>query len=206
MKNRDKRIDTYIDRSEPFARPILNYLRALIHEANPEIMETIKWGMPFFEYKGPTCNMAAFKQHVTFGFWKYSLIKDPDSHLGKRSSQGGEAMGNLGRITSLKDLPPKRILLDFIRQAKKLNDAGIKMSARSIKSNTELIIPDYLIKALNKNKNAQQHFESFSRSCKREYIDWITSAKTDSTREKRMNSALESISEGKKRNWKYEKK
>src|SRR4051812_34052072 len=98
---KDKRIDAYIEKAQPFARPILKHLRKLIHEANPEVTETIKWGMPSFDYKGPCCGIAAFKQHAILGFWKYKLMKDPKGYLGDRSNQGGEAMGNLGRITSL---------------------------------------------------------------------------------------------------------
>lgn len=126
MQNTDPRIDVYIAKAEEFAKPILTHLRALVHAANPEIQETIKWGMPFYEYKGPCCSMASFKKHVAFGFWKAKLLNDPDGHLGERSAQRGDAMGNLGRIDSLADLPSDDILIEFIEQACKLNVDKIK--------------------------------------------------------------------------------
>ncbi len=206
MKRNDPRIDAYIEKAQPFARPILNHLRALILKANSEVMETIKWGMPFFEYKGPLCNMAAFKQHAVLGFWKGKLLKDKSGYLQERANAGGEAMGNLGRITSLKDLPPDKVILDFVKQAIKLNEEDVKVHPSEKKPQKELIIPDYFLKALKKNKKAFTAFENFTPSKKREYIEWITEAKTEETRNKRMETSIEWISEGKSRNWKYETK
>ncbi|MES2655558.1 MAG: YdeI/OmpD-associated family protein [Bacteroidota bacterium] len=203
MEQPDKRIDAYIAKAQPFAQPILNHLRKLIHQANPEVQETIKWGMPSFDYKGPFCSMASFKQHVAFGFWKPSLLNDPEGYLQERSNQGGEAMGNLGRITGLKDLPPDKVIIDFIKQAKKLNDDGIKLPPKPVKEKTELVIPDYFTKALSKNKKAWTVFENFSYSNKKEYVEWVKEAKTESTQQKRLDTAIEWISEGKIRNWKY---
>lgn len=203
MEQPDKRIDAYIAKAQPFAQPILKHLRKLIHQANPEVQETIKWGMPCFDYKGTFCNMAAFKQHVSFGFWKAALLKDPHGYLQERSSQGGEAMGNLGRITSIKDLPPDKVIIDFVKQAKKLNDDGIKVPVKAGKEKTTLVIPDYFTQALSKNKKALAVFENFSYSNKKEYVEWITEAKTESTQQKRLDTAIEWISEGKIRNWKY---
>jgi uncharacterized protein YdeI (YjbR/CyaY-like superfamily) len=203
MGKTDKRIDDYIEKAESFAKPILRHLRALVHEANPDVQETIKWGFASFDYKGTYCSMASFKQHVVFGFWKSDLLNDPDGYLQKRSNQGGEAMGNLGRITKMEDLPPDGVLKDFIIQAKKLNDDGIKMPARPKPPKTELIIPDYFTAALQTNANAMEVFENFSYSAKKEYVVWITEAKTEKTRLERLNTAVEWISEGKIRNWKY---
>lgn len=203
--SKDKRIDTYIAKSQPFAKLILIKLRALIHKGNPGVTETIKWGMPSFDYKGPFCSFAAFKQHAVFGFWKYKLIKDSHGYLGEIFNKGGEAMGNLGRITSIKDLPADKYILDFIKQAKKLNDEGVKLPTRVVKPKKELPIPTYLTAALKKNKRAYINFESFSPSEKREYVEWITEAKSEETRNSRMATMIEWVSEGKKRNWKYGK-
>lgn len=206
MGKKDKRVDSYIEKSADFAKPILNHLRELVHKACPDVEETIKWGFASFDYKGPFFSMAAFKQHAVCGFWKYSLLNDPDGYLGERSNKGGEAMGNMGRITSIKDLPPDKVIIDLIKQAKKLNDDGIKLPPRKVREKKEIVIPDYFTKALNKNKKALTTFENFSPSHKREYLEWITEAKTEETKNKRMATALEWIAEGKGRNWKYEKK
>jgi hypothetical protein len=128
MEKHDKRIDAYINKSADFAQPILEHIRKLIHQASPEITETIKWGFPHFDYKGTVCSMAAFKNHCAFGFWKSSLLKDPYKLLSKNTE---DAMGQLGRISSLNDLPEDKILIEYIQDAVKLNEAGIKISKKS---------------------------------------------------------------------------
>jgi uncharacterized protein YdeI (YjbR/CyaY-like superfamily) len=205
MGKKDKRIDALIEKAQPFAKPILKHLRKLVHEGNPEVEETIKWGMASFDYKGPFCSMASFKEHAVFGFWKYSLIKDPKNYLGEIKNKGGEAMGNLGRITSLKDLPPDKAILDFIKQAKKLNDENIKLPAKEKKAAAVLKAPDYFMNALKKNKKALATFTAFSQSQKNEYINWVIEAKTEETKLKRLAQGIEWMAEGKIRNWKYVK-
>jgi uncharacterized protein YdeI (YjbR/CyaY-like superfamily) len=201
----NKSIDAYIAKSADFAKPILNHLRELIHNACPDVEEKIKWGMPFFDYKGEMmCHMASFKQHCAFGFWKGSIMKDP---VLKETAQSEVAMGHLGRITSLKDLPADKKITSWIKEAMLLNDNGIKLPPK-IKSTQkkEIIVPDYFTKAIAKNKKAKTVFDAFAYSHKKEYVQWITEAKTEETRNKRMAAAIEMIAEGKARNWKYEKK
>lgn len=199
----DNRVDLYINNAQEFAKPILEHLRYLVHQSNPDIQETIKWGMPWFEYKGALCHMGAFKKHVVFSFWKSALINDSGTYLKARANQGGEAMGHLGKIMSSDDLPPNEVLIDFLRQAIKLNEKGVKLPVKAKTTVTQLIIPDYFNDALQNNIMALETFNNFSDSCKKEYINWITEAKTEKTRNKRMLTALEWISEGKTRNWKY---
>jgi uncharacterized protein YdeI (YjbR/CyaY-like superfamily) len=206
MPIRDKRIDDYIGKSAEFARPILHHLRQLVHQANPDVKETIKWGFASFDYKGPLCSMASFKQHCVFGFWKSKLLNDPEGRLSERANQGGEAMGNLGRITSLSDLPPDMVLIYFIKEASRLNDEGIKLPAAPKKDKGELVIPGYLAEGLKMNAAAQASFSKFSQTNKREYVDWLIEAKTEETRARRLETAMEWIAEGKIRNWKYIRK
>jgi uncharacterized protein YdeI (YjbR/CyaY-like superfamily) len=203
MPKTDKRVDAYIAKSAPFAKPILIHLRQLVHTACPECEETIKWGIPSFDYKGPFCSIAAFKAHCIFGFWKTALIDDPKGIL---AAGKDKAMGSLGRITDMKDLPYDKIIIGFIKSAKKLNDEGIKLTAGPRKKETKpLEIPDYFLKTLKKNKQAFATFEAFSPSHKKEYVEWVTEAKTEETRNRRMASAIEMMAEGKSRNWKYKK-
>lgn len=206
MGKKDKRIDAYIAKAKPFAKPILNHLRELIHEACPDVEETIKWSFASFDYKGPLCSMGSFKQHVAFGFWKTKLLEDPGNILQPMKSEGGTAMGNLGRITSLSDLPNDKIILSFIRQAVELNEAGVKLPTQRKAPKKAIKPPANFLTALKKNKKALQTFASFSPSHKREYLEWITEAKTEATREKRLAQAIEWMAEGKPRNWKYMRK
>ena len=205
MPIKDKRIDAYIEKAQPFAQLILKHLRTLVHKACPGVTETIKWGMPSFEYKGPYFGISAFKQHCVAGFWKSKMLNDPENYLGEIKSHGGEAMGNFGCMKSMKDLPPDKAIIDFLKQAKKLNDDGIKIN-RKIKSKKDLVIPKELTSALGKNKKAKATFENFPPSQKRDYAEWIAEAKTDETKEKRLATAIEWMEEGKPRNWKYMKK
>ncbi|HNR18868.1 MAG TPA: YdeI/OmpD-associated family protein [Bacteroidia bacterium] len=204
MATKDKRIDDYIAKAQPFAQPILKKMREFIHKACPEVTETIKWGMPSFEYKGPMFGMASFKQHCVGGFWKSKLLNDPKNLLGERKAQGGDAMGNLGRMTSIKDLPSDKAIIDFVKQHMKLNEEGIKVEKKPVVKK-ETIVPKELIAALNKNKKAKATFEKFSPSGKREYTEWITDAKTEATRDKRLAEAIQWMEEGKPRMWKYMK-
>lgn len=206
MPSRDKRIDAYIAKAQPFSQPIMSKLRDIVHKACPDVTETIKWGMPSFEYKGPMFGFAAFKQHCVAGFWKHKLIKDPKGYLGERSAQGGEAMGNLGRMTSIKDLPPDKVMIDFIKQAVKLNEEGIKVPKKKPAIKKALSVPAELKSALASNKKAMQTFENFSPSQKREYAEWIGEAKTEDTKNKRLETAIDWMAEGKPRHWKYMKK
>lgn len=202
MGKKDDRVDAYIKKAQPFAKPILKHLRELVHTACPDVEETIKWSFACFDYKGSLCSMASFKEHCSFGFWKAALMKDAD----KLKSNQATAMGHLGKIRSMADLPSDKIILAYIKEAIKLNDDGIKLPPRKKAEAKELIIPDYFTKALGKNKKALQGFEKFPPSHKKEYVQWIIEAKTEDTKNKRMATALEWIAEGKGRNWRYEKK
>jgi len=196
MGTRDKRVDAYVAKSADFAKPILEHIRDVVHEGCPEVEETIKWGFPNYQYKGMLCSMAAFKEHCTFGLWKGSLIVDAAD---RRSD---EAMGQLGRITKLADLPPRKKLVGYVKKAKELNDAGVKV-AKTTKPKPVLEPPADLLAALRKNKKAQAAFDKFPPSHKREYVEWIVEAKTDETRQRRLAQAVEWMAEGKPRNWKY---
>jgi uncharacterized protein YdeI (YjbR/CyaY-like superfamily) len=201
MPKTDPRVDAYIAKSADFAKPILNHLRRLVHLGCPEVEETWKWSFPHFMYKGILCSMAAFKNHCSFGFWKGRLI------LGKSVGDGDgerDGMGQFGRLTSLADLPPEKVLLGYIIEAVRLNDAGVKVPTRSApRVKKDLVVPDYFLAALNKQKKALRTFEDFSYSHKKEYVEWITEAKTEPTREKRIITALAWLAGGKPRYWKY---
>jgi len=200
MEKYDPRVDAYIAKSAEFAKPILTYIRELVHEASPLPAETIKWGFPFFDYKGPVCQVAAFKQHLGFGFWKARLLSDPHQVL----RLGDEKAGSFGDIKTIADLPPREVLMDFVRQAIALNESEIKVPVKKVAAEkTELVIPDYFIEFLEREPKAIEVFNKFSYSHKKEYTEWILDAKSEDTRLKRMETAREWIAEGKSRHWKY---
>jgi len=202
MGKKDPKVDVYIKKSADFAKPILKHLRELVHQGCPDVTEAIKWTFPNFEYKGLLCNMAAFKSHCTFGFWQPSLMKDPQGIL----KTGEKAMGQLGRITSLADLPKDKIMLKYIKEAVKLKDSGAKViKKRSPELLKPIKVPAYILNRIKKDKKALKVFDSFSNSHKRDYVEWIEEAKTVNTREKRMATMMEWLKEGKSRNWKYMK-
>jgi len=201
--SRDPRVDEYIFKAAPFAQPILIHLRELIHMVCPEVEEKWKWSMPNFDYKGaPLAHMAAFKAHCSLGFWKASLMKNNQllvTHAGSKSS-----MGHLGPLKSLKDLPSDKILTGFIKQGMALNDAGIKVVRHQSKRDVPEI-PNYLAQAFLKNKGSEAAFLKLSPSKRREFIDWINSAKKEETKIKRTSKAIELIKQNKHLNSKYEK-
>lgn len=198
MSDRDPRIDAYIDNAAEFARPILARLREIVHEACPEVQETLKWSMPSFQYGGGIlCQMAAFKQHASFGFWKHAQV------MGEGAQR--EGMGSFGKLVSLRDLPPKKELLALLKKAMRLNETGATApSARKRSAPTPPpTAPEDLLAALKKNRKAKACFEAFSPSHQREYVEWIVEAKRAETRGKRLAQAIEWLAEGKPRNWKY---
>ena len=201
MPTKDRRVDAYIAGAAEFAKPILRHLRQLVHTACPEVEETLKWSCPAFLHKGMLCGMAAFKHHCTFGFWKHRLIIRQSA---VNQAKAAEAMGKCGRITSLSDLPSDRVLLGYIRRAVELNERGIKVS-RSPRTSAQRLpaVPPDLRAALKKNKKAAATFENFSPSHQREYIEWITEARREETRTKRLETTLAWLAGGKPRKWKY---
>lgn len=201
LPSKDPRLDAYIANSAPFARPILKHLRKIVHTGCPEVEETMKWSMPHFDYKGVLCAMAAFKAHCTFSFWKGSLV------LGKEEVAEEKAMGQFGRITALSHLPSEKVLLGYVRKAAALNDAGVKSPERpkssSRRENGPVEVPSYFRTALNKNAAASKTFDSFSASKQKDYIEWVTEAKRDATRQQRLATSLEWLAQSKPRMWKY---
>ncbi len=195
----DPRVDAYIARAADFARPILEHVRAQVHEACPDVEETIKWGMPTFMHAGGIlCGMAAFKQHASFGFWKHALVVGDGSPT--------EGMGSFGKLTSPADLPAKRQLLAYVRKAARLNQQGVRTPGTRKMATTRPLpeIPADFAAALRANTTAKTAFEDFAPSHRREYLEWILDAKRDETRAHRIHQAVAWLSEGKRRNWKYE--
>ncbi len=200
MGKKDPRVDAYIAKAGDFAKPILTRLRDAVHAACPDVEEAMKWSFPHFMYKGMLCSMASFKEHAAFGFWKGSLVVGADS-------KNAEAMGQLGRLTAVSDLPSKPVLANYIRKAVALNDEGVKVARVARRAAPKpLRVPADLASALSKSKKAHAAFAGFSPSHKREYLEWITEAKSAETRARRLQTAIEWIAEGKSRNWKYERR
>jgi hypothetical protein len=207
MGTRNPKVDAYVAKAKPFAQPILARLRELIHKGCPDVEESMKWRRPFFEYKGAILgNMSAFKEHCSFGFWGQEI----GAILREAGVVRDGAMGSLGRITSLKDLPPDRQMAGWIRQAAGYMDSGLYTSPiaarnRVVKPEKAPIEePPAFAAALKKNRKAASAFARFSPSCRREYVEWIADAKREETRAKRVATAVEWIAEGKQRNWKYQ--
>jgi len=206
-KNFNPKVDAYIAKAKPFAQPILNHLRELVHNACPDVEESIKWSRPFFEYRGAILgNMSAFKEHCSFGFWGEEI----KAVLRGEKVLSDDGMESLGRITTVKDLPADKKMLGWIRQAKSFVDTGqytSPIAARSKVAKPEKAAvqpPAEFTTALKNNKKAAAVFADFSPSSKREYVEWIAEAKRPETREKRITTAVEWIAEGKQRNWKYQ--
>jgi len=202
MSSYSKDVDAYIAKAEDFAKPILEHLRKVVHDACPDVEEKMRWSFPHFDYKGIMLSMASFREHCTFNFWKQAIIDDPEGLF----SDSDEAMGSFGRIRKRSDLPSVKVLKAYIKEAMRLNDEGISVPRKKPAGKKRPVkVPDYFASALKKNRKAQKAFDAFSPSHRREYIEWITEAKQEATRQKRMTTALEWLSEGKSRNWKYEK-
>jgi len=201
MPNYNPAVDTYIAKAQPFAQPILEHIRSLVHTTCIDVEEKIKWGMPFFDYKGKMmCHIAAFKQHCAFGFYNAAYMNEP---MLVRNAASESAMGHLGKITSLKDLPKDKVLIGFIKKAMQITDDNAAIKKKSAPKAAAYIVPAYIIEIIKKNKQAFATWQTFAPSHKKEYATWIDEAKTTTTKEKRIAQSLEWMEEGKHRNWKY---
>jgi uncharacterized protein YdeI (YjbR/CyaY-like superfamily) len=200
MSSRDPRIDAYIENSADFAKPILRQMRETIHAAAPATEETIKWGFPHFMYGGKIlCSMAAFKEHCALHFWKGDAVLDQTRDTPRQS------MGQFGRLRKLSDLPSKKVMSGYVKKAVKLNEERAESPPvpKPKKKRPALATPASLERALKKNRKAKATFDSMSPSHRREYVEWITEAKTDATRDKRTATTIQWLTEGKPLNWKY---
>jgi uncharacterized protein YdeI (YjbR/CyaY-like superfamily) len=203
MKNTLSEVDEYIENAAEFAKPILTRIRRAFHKADPDVIETVKWRMPHFEYKGVLGSMAAFKNHVNWGFWKAPQMADPDGIL-KSVGEGGRVFGD--KVTDIAQLPAEETIVRYVKEAMRLNDEKVKVVRKPKAPAADVPMPPELESALAKNAAARRKFDAFPPSHRREYIQWIAEAKQEATRTKRATTAVEWITEGKSRNWKYEKK
>jgi uncharacterized protein YdeI (YjbR/CyaY-like superfamily) len=197
MQHTNPAVDAYIERANDFAKPILKRLRKLFHQACPEIREEIKWNFPCFVHHGIVGNMAAFKAHVSWGFWNAKLLPDPNGIL----EAAGRDTNFCFKPKSLADLPPDEVILEYIRRSATLNEQGIKPSASKRKPAARIEVPKDLQSALRRNAKARATFERLSPSHQREYIEWITEAKKQATRDRRLQTTLQWLEEGRSRNW-----
>lgn len=193
----DPRVDAYIEnKAADFAKPILTFVRAVMHEACPDGEETMKWSAPSFVYKGKIlAGFASFKAHAAFGFWSGDQVLQTGAEP--------TAMGQFGRLTSLDDLPDRETLIALTHKAMKLIDEGVK-PVRNKTVKAPFTVPQDLQAAIDGTPAAKATWEGFPPSCKREYVEWVTEAKREETRTKRLNQTIDMLSEGKRRNWKYE--
>jgi uncharacterized protein YdeI (YjbR/CyaY-like superfamily) len=191
--SREPRIDAYIARAQPFARPILEKVRERAHAVVPGIEEAMKWSHPTYLKNGKiVVGTAAFKEHASVHFWR-------GQELGMETKPG--AMGQLGKVASVADLPPN--LDDLIRKAAALSDAPAPRKPKHAPKPPPEMHPDFAA-ALAKAPSAKANLDGFPPSAQRDYLEWISEAKQDSTRQMRIATAVEWLSEGKRRNWKYE--
>ncbi|MCB9850288.1 MAG: YdeI/OmpD-associated family protein [Phycisphaerales bacterium] len=205
-------VDAYINKAPEYARPILTKFRALMHKACPGIEESIKWSAPCFEHCGMLAGMAAFKQHVALRFWRGKQLPDPKGLMqGEKSNE----MGTI-KVGDVSELPADSVLIKYIKAAAKHNEQLAKGRTETAKARKrgdipkakkqpakKVTVPPDFAAALAKKKKALATFDGFSYSHRKEYVEWITEAKRDETRQRRIKQAVEWLAEGKPRNWKY---
>ncbi len=197
MAARDPRVDAYIAKAAPFARPILEHVRTRVHAAAPGVEETLKWGAPSFTLGGKILlMMAAFKAHAAVNFWRGQEISDGSAKPG--------AMGQFGKLTSVADLPGDAEFDALVREAAALAaTAPAPRKAKPAPRPAAELHPEFAT-ALKANPKAMATLDGFSPSARRDYLEWISDAKQQATRAKRIATAVDWLAEGKKRHWKYE--
>jgi len=195
--SREPRIDAYIAKAQPFARPILEKVRERVHAVVPDVEETVKWSMPAYTVDGKILLItAAFKAHMALNFWRGQELRG--------EAANADAMGQFGKIKSLDELPPDGELDRLIREAAALaKNAPAARKPKHAPKPAPVMHPDFAA-ALDKAPKAKAALDSFPPSAQRDYFEWIAEAKQDATRQKRIATAVEWLSEGKRRHWKYQ--
>jgi uncharacterized protein YdeI (YjbR/CyaY-like superfamily) len=195
--SRDPRIDTYLAKAQPFARPILEHVRKRVHAVIPDVEETLKWSMPSYTQGGAILLItAAFKAHVAINFWRGQDMRG--------DAASADAMGQFGKITSIADLPGDKEFDALIAEAARLAIAPKAPRKTKHEPKPPAEMHPAFAAALAANPAAKATLDGFSPSARRDYLDWISEAKQDATRDKRIATAVEWLAEGKKRHWKYE--
>ena len=195
--------DAYAETAEPFARPVFAHLKKLIRATCPNVTEDIKWGIPHFEYGGDVlCIFAAYNKHCSFTFYKDALMGDPRL---KANADLPAAKRFMGKMTDVSDLPSDADLTAWIKEAMSLNERGIKLPTREKKTPKVVTIPAAFAERLEVSPKVKEIFDGKSAAYQKEYNLWIGDAKTDATRNKLIDEAMEWIAEGKGRFWKYAK-
>jgi uncharacterized protein YdeI (YjbR/CyaY-like superfamily) len=163
----------------------------------PSVEEAMKWSMPAYLADGKILLItSAFKGHAALNFWRGQEIGDGEAKAG--------AMGQFGRLTSLEDLPSDAELDVLIRQAAEVaKTAPAPRKPKHAPKPQPGLHPEFAA-ALAKAPKAKAALDGFPPSAQREYLEWIAEAKQAATRQKRIATAVEWLSEGKRRNWKYE--
>ena len=203
MSNFNPKVDQYIEKAAEFAKPIMEYLRQIVHDTCPEVIEVIKWGIPHFDYKGDMmCILASYKHHCSFSLYKAELMSDAKL---VESVKAGRKMGYMDKLKTIADLPARKVLVSYIREAMVLNEEGSKKVSPKSATPKVIEVPDYFGEKLATNPKAKEIFETKSASFRKNYLVWISDAKTEATRQKRMEESLAWIAEGKGRFWQYEK-
>ncbi|MBS1972310.1 MAG: YdeI/OmpD-associated family protein [Bdellovibrionales bacterium] len=198
MAKKNPQIDAYIKKSPDFAKPILKHLRKVIHKTCPQVVEEMKWNSPFYLYQGRIlCATMAFKKHCAVVFWKTPLI------VKKKGAKAKAHMKHMRKMTMVEDLLPDKEFAEYLKLAMHFNEPTTKLPPRE-KRTTVVKPPNDLMDSLRANPTALKNFNAFTPSKRKDYIYWILSAKTDPTREARIETSIDWISEGKSRNWKYE--
>jgi uncharacterized protein YdeI (YjbR/CyaY-like superfamily) len=161
------------------------------------VEETLKWSMPAYTLGGKIVLItASFKAHMALNFWRGQELRGEFAKA--------EAMGQFGKIASMEDLPPDAELDRLIREAAEL--AATAPAPRKVKHEPKPpaeLHPEFAA-ALDANPKAKAVLDAFPPSAQRDYLDWIAEAKQDVTRAKRIATAIEWLSAGKRRHWKYE--
>ena len=192
---KDARIDEYINNAQPFAQPILAHLRELIHKALPDVQETIKWGSPSFDYKGGICMISGFKEHCTFGFFKESLMPDLQKYLKDHVIDKSSAMGSWGRIQDLSNLPPDEKIISWVKEAALLNEKGLKVKRSAPETRKKNPMPEFVRRKLESN-NVMDAYNSRPPYQQNDYVGWISEAKQEETRQKRLEQMIDELKKG----------
>lgn len=192
--NAKQEIDAYIDEMQPFAKAICKKLRSIILKADDSIQEDWKWG-PHYSSNGMVCGYGGFQKHVKFTFFNGAGMKDPKKLF--NHCVDNEFSRSI-KYTDIKEIDEKTIA-EYVKDSVAVNEKGFKRETK----NKTIEVPADLQQALDKNKTAAAFFKDLSYVYKKDFVEWVTSAKREETRKDRISKVVEKCKDKRRMNDQY---
>ncbi len=193
---KNKSVEEFISKKGEW-KEALEKLRSIM--LSTDFKETVKWGVPVYTINEKNVvGIGAFKSYV--GIWFYQGVFLKDNHKKLINAQEGKTKGlRQWRINSVDEID-KTLVLQYIKEAIQNQKDGKEIKPEKSK---DIEVPLELKNALQTNNHLKESLEGLTPFKRKEYIEYITTAKREATRLSRIEKIIPMIIEGIGLNDKY---